>query len=87
MNRFYFIIQIPPNRNASYLVINVLINNNLYMQVGLAYQAKRDNVTRHFPINQRIVGLRFFATLKNLTQPTFLSYCLLSNSLFAKEAD
>jgi len=38
--------------------------------VGLAYQAKRDNVTQQFPINQRVVGLRFFATLKNLTQAT-----------------
>ncbi len=44
----------------------------------MAYQAKRDNVPQHLFINQRAVGLRFFATLKNLTQPTSFRCCLLS---------
>ncbi len=52
--------------NTAYLVSIVLINNNLYRQVGLDYQAARQplvkahSVTQHFPVNQRVVGLRFY---------------------------
>jgi len=67
--------------NTAYLIINVLINNSLHIKTGLACRVKCDNITRIFLINQRVAGLRFFATLKNLTQPTFLTYCLFGNYL------